>query len=32
MNISLVRTAEGRPKFFNCALSEVEGNLAGSVM
>lgn len=23
-NISLVRTSDGRPKFFNCALSEVE--------
>jgi len=29
LNISLVRTADGRPKFFNCALSEVEENLAG---
>ncbi|KAL9180760.1 hypothetical protein ACHAXT_011213 [Thalassiosira profunda] len=24
LNISLVRTADGRPKFFNCAISEVE--------
>ena len=29
LNISLVRTADGRPKFFNCALSEVEENLVG---
>jgi len=24
LNVSLVRTADGRPKFFNCALSEIE--------
>ena len=28
LNISLVRTTDGMPKFFNCALSEVEENMA----
>ncbi|KAL3816061.1 hypothetical protein ACHAXA_010366 [Cyclostephanos tholiformis] len=31
LNISLVRTADGRPKFFNCALSEVEEDLSGGI-
>lgn len=31
MNISLVRNTDGRPKFFNCALSEVEEVKAGAI-